>query len=688
LRPSAAAMVRCRPNPLSSVLLASRPRICGRGGTSSARAWVVAVVVATAAVAGGASHAESDIGKCICDLGAGSCDVHCCCDPDCQGLGDLRGSFECQDEGPTNRSDHRCYSKTWVRNINPRVDFWVVADELSELLCVEVDNSPVEGVFFTNDARIPAERIGEEIARQRLTSWNSSRAPSLEPIAMIARSYLVGDLLKVHVGLDQQNGRLIDVRGVSDLQGSGVAELVTDLHLPTADTLGACDAGRGQAARFLVDMPKSSCWEGPADLKEACGAALNPRLLGRWLMRRVRLPEDMRCNEERCLAPNVTTFCPTPSQAAAWGIDLAACTSHGSAAVEDSQLVPNSSPCTCKGAILAAEYVLRYGFDARYDGAAISGVEVRVALQDLRSEDCKSMPQFTSLRFVQDAGPEVVASERSGNPGYQVGLPLLAARCVEYDEVKSQCARFESLEQSGHAVAQGILQDGRCANFSEAGRNASMNFGEDALFACTLYLTRAELASLCSSAAGEGGFMERLKLLSLPFTYLAAFGGVNPTSQNPEDWVQISMGDDKEVLSFTDGDAGSVGASASVCRGAALGVALEVMYSPFGEIGNPQLKIVAARASHSFGALSFMRPDPSRPQTFQFSTTLSYVRLDDTTDRETAVPPHPPLPRLLPHDLFYPFRLGSSGTSARRGRFDVAVVVLLLAPLLARQLHS
>ncbi|CAE7486981.1 Tctn3 [Symbiodinium natans] len=99
------------------------------------------------------------LGKCICDLTRGQCDVNCCCDPDCTSLVGLTASFSCLPEGPVNASAQYCYSKSWLHSVNPRVDLWVIADDLRGLLCVSVDNSAVRGEVFENEATLSTSQI-------------------------------------------------------------------------------------------------------------------------------------------------------------------------------------------------------------------------------------------------------------------------------------------------------------------------------------------------------------------------------------------------------------------------------------------------------------------------------------------------------------------------------------------------
>eukprot|EP00913_Durusdinium_trenchii_P004713 g4378.t1 len=96
------------------------------------------------------------LGQCTCDLTQAQCNVNCCCDPDCVGLTD---SFSCLPEGPKSATTQYCYSKSWLHRVNPRVDLWVIADDLRGLLCVSVDNSAVQGEVFQNQAVLSSSQV-------------------------------------------------------------------------------------------------------------------------------------------------------------------------------------------------------------------------------------------------------------------------------------------------------------------------------------------------------------------------------------------------------------------------------------------------------------------------------------------------------------------------------------------------
>lgn len=292
---------------------------------------------------------------------------------------------------------------------------------------------------------------------------------------------------------------------------------------------------------------------------------------------------------------------------------------------------------------------------------------VSFTLQDVVSQGCQvvSLQQGGSVHFFQEQSDGSQPEARSGNPGYQNGLPLLVSQCLDFDG-SGTCSSYGPRVE---ATVPGITMAGTCrrVNSSAAEQDDArvpINFGENSMSGCTLSLTRADLAALCRAGADAAtGFTGLLAML--PFgrsgnrwTQIAAFGSVPTSAQDPADWVQVEELTRTEVPEFSD-SAGAQKASNSTCTGVVTGVDLEVIYSYFGDVQNPQAKIVGARVSHRLGVLSFTLEDPSERQSFPFVYSVSFLRAE-RDDFLLKVPPRPQLPVLLPEDLFYPFTIGSA----------------------------
>lgn len=588
-----------------------------------------------------------ELGLCICDLTRASCDVNCCCDPDCISLGLTKG-FDCLPAGPVDRTANSCHSVGWLHNVNPRVDFWVVADDLEGLLCVAVDNNVIKGVFHENPSVMSAARIDSVRSEKQLDSFGQMLAEagpnSQHQPATASRGYQSGDVLVVHRALSQATGAILEVTGASSLTQTGVLEVVSSMPFSSPDVLGVCSARPASAVRFLVDVPPTSCWLPPVQLASECASMLSYSVSNAWVVRKMHLPGSAKCGD-RCILPEL----------------------DGQTGVGVSPVFKqDGTSCSCLGALREVKYTIIYGYDDAEAGVVIKRVKTDVTLQDIRSDNCQQVrvAQTASVRFLVEGSdlPDAYR-DRSGHPGYKVGLPLLAGTCKRYDDADN-CVAFDTSSQlSPFATVKGISSDGRCMLKTDSvfGAVKEIRFGEDAVFGCTVSYTRLQLASICR-AGSSTGFMDLLKLL--PFgrlgggwTHLAASGNLQGAEMMAQagEWIEVEAFQGSKALQWDESQASK--ASTSTCRDAIVAVNLEILYSPFGEVSNPQARIVAARESHVRGNLHFTQPDPEQPQAFQFYFTVSFVQVDDTGKQEAEYPPRPELPLWLPYDLFYPFFL-------------------------------
>lgn len=595
---------------------------------------IILVILFTKSLA----DSSQQVGQCACDLTTNQCDAHCCCDPDCavEGVSDLKSKFQCLPSGTANSPTRMCGSRDWVHSMRPNTDFWVIADDLRGLLCIEIDNSVVDGRYFDNQARLPASRLETELKRQSVSTWKATQTTPKTNPASTVNSYVIGEQVRIHRAIDPNTDEFADA--TSTVFQRNFVEMDSNLPVSVPGPFGQCgDAPFG--VRFLYDIKLVSCWVD--DLEKACKTVLSPTRAMKWLMPRQPLPDGVRCNGTTCLKPNVTVACPKTTGIAS------TCTSGQASVLQPSSFERGDENCVCRGAIRSTSIIIHYGPGTGGNGIEISGVDVNVEISDVSvSQGCGPVTLDSKVHFHAVAATDKPVWRRSGNPGYHSGLPLIASRCRSPG--KAGCSKFEPMSEfDGHAVIQGLLIDGQCARVDEIGSNFVINFQEDAFFGCNIELNRAQLKEVCNRESPTG-FSKRYSIFSLPFTHIAAAGNVQPDSQKNEDWVEISFTELKEAPIFTDA---SPDARHSTCSGASVGLNLEIMYSPFGETNNPQMKVVTARAYLKPGTMSSPSP-PKIKQAFQFSATVTFVQLTNSSDPETRVPPRPPFPRLLPYGLF------------------------------------
>lgn len=392
------------------------------------------------------------------------------------------------------------------------------------------------------------------------------------------------------------------------------------------------------------------------------------------------------CTSSTCLLPNVSASCPIKTVQLDGSIQETPCSGGSTMPFRDPILQQTGSGgCLCRGALREIHFTFRYDAHGR-SSVALAAVEVRVVLQDLSTDRCQSASvlQSTSARFLPSSHLATLPG-RSGNPGYQVGLPLLVTKCRPSDLEGSpkKCASFEDLILP--AFVPGIRSDGSCDRKGNiASQQRIIRFGEDSIFGCTLALTRAELSNICKGGLSENSFVAELPLLSVGlehWTHIAASGSVVPGSQDVADWVEVAVPGQTELLEFSDESAQAGTASVSTCRGAVIAVDVEVLYSPFGDVRQPQNHVVAARITHRLGQLTHTRHALQR-QPFQFTFTVKFIQSDSTLE-DTVVPPRPRVSIGLPHDLFYPFEMGGGYLGATMSPVIAAVLNFVVCELSA-----
>jgi hypothetical protein len=107
---------------------------------------------------------------CSCDLTSGSCDIGCCCDPDCISAVNRMTVFGCTDNASAyGRAGVRMCDDSLVDVNLPesaRADGWETTTDVDGALCVVYDNSASRGAFYedpVSDGALTAAEVREEV---------------------------------------------------------------------------------------------------------------------------------------------------------------------------------------------------------------------------------------------------------------------------------------------------------------------------------------------------------------------------------------------------------------------------------------------------------------------------------------------------------------------------------------------
>jgi hypothetical protein len=240
------------------------------------------------------------------------------------------------------------------------------------------------------------------------------------------------------------------------------------------------------------------------------------------------------------------------------------------------------------------------------------------------------------------AAGNVVARSRAGNPGYVEGSVVRGGTLASDPTVGSSKTAVASFVD-GLAVI-GPRPDGTCASTTASdGRHVPVWFGQDMSVGCSMELTPGELETFCNAQAG--GNAPAFLSLAGGATHVGMFGNADPLQTTQ--WLTISASAASAAPVWD--------ASTLTCQGAIVGLNLQLLHAPVGEVNNPQRKIIAAASSFLTADLRVGSTLGTGKGVYPLAVYVSFTGLGSgTLDR--FIPPPPPVLE-LPHDLFYPFQI-------------------------------
>ncbi|XP_056130764.1 tectonic-1-like [Lampris incognitus] len=271
------------------------------------------------------------------------------------------------------------------------------------------------------------------------------------------------------------------------------------------------------------------------------------------------------------------------------------------------------STTVCTNVVLQVSFVVRYNRAGEITSVAASFVIGAI------SEDTLPLEQEFHITFVQENGDEV-AFRYSGNPGYVVGLPLVSG-------TKSANGIGQSTDLRGTLTTlQGITHQD-C--FHGPHRRSPVLFGLNTVSGCMLSMEEAANCSLVSQV-----LLDILRGQNYP-QYVAMFGSSPP--HNPTAWLPVSN-------SSRPGEA----QSCSI----ALSFHLEVEWTKYGSLVNPQAKIVSIKEVTQTNTSNLLLLSEGG-SAISITSSVTFVPVS-----AAALPgsrAHPTVDANLPFDFFFPF---------------------------------
>lgn len=650
---------------------------------------------------------------CECDLVPGQCDPNCCCDADCTALEIAEfgktHSF-CQDTATAVLSVNKCVSTASVLEVNPSYGIRLAdsssTDGTAGFLCVVKDNNPTKGEFFSSvitpqsDKVLEANGVAPEFA---------FRSTPLATLTSTSQQVLVpGDRLQAAFP------------GDADLSKDGLAAFGGYLPLPTAGPSGLCD--RQNYVKFQHPVVDNRCTQklvssAALTIENACtqgfahtslvGDGTQLYVLKEYASTIDVTPPVPATGTSKYAAVEVGTF---------QKLDAATGLLSDVASGAGRNIAWSSLESKCSNALLSVHYRVTYSpYDesaaassssegesaATEVGGVVTKVVANIVVGDLVAADAPSGAKVLSAEqeflvdFVTQASNLSAAASsaeatraRSGNPGYEVGRPVLSGTLVSNNAQGVQVQK-SAIEQTRDGLRMPFFVDpsGDCVLATEAfgkvgggddPEGEPILFGHDVLRSCVVRdLTRADLKAMCEAdpttilAGTTSTYGTYMNTTSLAGARIGVYGNANYTNTATSEWLELKVS--------APSGAGRFSADQLICGGGGLVTSMdfEFLVAKSGAYLNPQSKIIAARVVFGTEDVQFVASskDASATMDLVLTSSVTFVHLGDEA-LEEYVPPAPPLLPEIPYDIFYPFLL-SAGVSTVAS--DVSFVALAVA---------
>ena len=375
---------------------------------------------------------------------------------------------------------------------------------------------------------------------------------------------------------------------------SGWKQLGNTWPIPVPDAYGFCnDMG---SVRFLVSQSNVSCARqgAPVDL---CLNVLNSQ-------RYISSLNVASAPEGSGIAPSVGTVTVRDLATLAETTGTFTATSAGT----------NS----CSNALLEAHY------SVTISGRTISSITVDIVTGDLAGTSSIFVQQAFSVKFYSSA----TVFDRSGNPGYQLGLPVITSN--------------QYVIHNGGFVMGGADSSGVCGT-SSLTSGPTFLFGQDQIVSCYFEYTFTELSNACGATNQDTPIFS----LQSDVTHIAKYGNID--SSNADDWVAVQSSSSFTGISF-DQDTGTCVLPNMMVY--------DIFYTYTGAKSNPQTKIVQASRSYKQGtSWIFKNKNRDAKQKFFNSVVVNFIQYEEDYDFYEA--DEDENIKIMPGDLFYPFRASS-----------------------------
>ncbi|XP_041367058.1 tectonic-3-like [Gigantopelta aegis] len=579
---------------------------------------------------------NTDIGPCPCDLTGLACDVHCCCDDDC--TPEDKKSFSFCSPFSFTVDDKLCMRSELILVENSPYKSNITSNDI---FCIYFNNY-LEKNFYVNPDLV---NTGDVFNKYLIKYAGFSFQPGITPPPTFAQFYKSGDEILV------------------------VYESRTIGNLGQPMALSSTLCNDENPAAYLIER-SNECVRRITNLQTECTSLRQLDAVSYYQkFRVVRTPALFGTYiPEYNVTVNDTYVFTVPAFGTSGpdSIPLVDVTDlyNNTYTVEvqlDDTLCEDANGLTTTCTLMPPGYnfgtnqcenvVKKVRYRIQYNGTmGISSVWAQFTLHAV-SSSVNRLPQLFSTKFehITKSNP----FERSGNPGYVVGQPVMAGKLETLlDANGKQVARIvlnENRDQWLTAVRASV--SGNCITNGQQGR-ISITFGQDIRSGCFIPFQQTDMSTYCEvmqqaiiSAMEPDNMGDNL--------YVAIFG--NSDVMKVGDWVPILV-QKRPAPSAPTG---------YVCR-LSLGMHIQILYAKIGALANPQPKILGVSFIYDdkqdvyFECIGPMCQPGTQQVTQRVEVTMSVSFIDVSQPAVGYQGEAPLFISKAPYDFFYPFLTGSA----------------------------
>ncbi|XP_042588226.1 tectonic-1 [Cyprinus carpio] len=506
---------------------------------------------------------------CPCNLQNGQCDTNCCCDADCSE--ELALFTDCTER--VSNEPRLCNQDPAVYTLSSTQE-GLSGDVNPDVSCIQTSTYE-QGLSFATP-KVPTEENFDSLFGPFLGFFGRSSVTSARQSPDVGNSsgYQYGEVIQTVNETEEQ-------------------EFFTfPASAGTAHCLDANPAG------FLKDQT-SRCMRS-FDLVQDC-ETLKALRLETYINFNIR---SGKMQEAKVIGVEVAAITLQSLEGTQTPVDPAELASYIPVLLESGDI--------CNNVVLQVKYTFRYS-----EAGEILNAMASILLGAIKSVTVPIQQEF-QITFLQDISSTPVL-QFSGNPGYVVGLPLVAG-------TRTADGIVQSANPKGSLTILQNSADQDC--LSGSSRRSPVLFGIDMVSGCTLKLSDVVNCSLVSEV-----ILWALKGQSFP-DHVASFG--NSLPQNPLDWVPIQ----NQTIALT-----------QACS-IPLSYHLEVKWTKYGTLVNPQAQIVSVMETiiTNTSSLALLT---SADGLLSVTSSVSFVDVSASASPGFKVPPT--IDAKLPFDFFFPF---------------------------------